>query len=70
MLAAREEALQQEKSDAQYLTEANMIQILLNIFGAATDTSLGELQWLCLTMTRKPEIQARIKREIESHLGK
>ncbi|CAN8011944.1 unnamed protein product [Ixodes pacificus] len=69
MLEAREEALQQEQSEAQYLTEASMVQILLDIFVAATDTSLGELQWLCLTMTRKPEVQARIKREIEYHLG-
>ncbi|CAN7991477.1 unnamed protein product [Ixodes hexagonus] len=70
MLAAREEALEQEKSDAQYLTEANMVQVLLDIFGAANDTSIGELQWLCLTMTRKPDIQARIQQEIEGCLGK
>ncbi|KAG0411504.1 hypothetical protein HPB47_011358 [Ixodes persulcatus] len=69
MLAARDEAIEQEKNDAQYLTEANMVQIIMDIFGAATDTSLGELQWLCLTMTRKPEIQERIKEEIERNLG-
>lgn len=37
MLAAREEALQQEKSDAQYLTEANMVQIIMDIFGGEED---------------------------------
>ncbi|CAN7939638.1 unnamed protein product [Ixodes hexagonus] len=70
MLAAREEALEQEKNDAQYLTEANMVQVLVDIFGAANETSIGELQWLCLTMTRKPDIQARIQQEIEDYLGK
>lgn len=69
MLAARDEAIEQEKNDAQHLTEANMVQIIMDIFGAATDTSLGELQWLCLTMTRKPEIQEKIKKEIEANLG-
>ncbi|CAN7989055.1 unnamed protein product [Ixodes hexagonus] len=69
MLAAREEAIEQEKNDAQYLTEANMVQIIMDIFGAASDTSLGEIHWLCLTMTRKPEIQERIKKEIETNLG-
>ncbi|CAN7939131.1 unnamed protein product [Ixodes hexagonus] len=69
MLAAREEALEQEKSDSQYLTEANMVQVLLDIFGAGTDTSIGELRWLFLTVTRKPEIQAKIQQEIEDHLG-
>ncbi|KAG0445548.1 hypothetical protein HPB47_014095 [Ixodes persulcatus] len=33
MLAAREEAIEQEKNDAQYLTEANMVNILTDIWG-------------------------------------
>ncbi|CAN7982314.1 unnamed protein product, partial [Ixodes hexagonus] len=69
MLAAREEAIEQEKNDAQHLTEANMVQVILDIFGAATDTSLGTIQWLCLTMTRKPEIEEKMKKEIETILG-
>ncbi|CAN7984476.1 unnamed protein product [Ixodes hexagonus] len=70
MLAAREEAIEQEKNDAQHLTEPNMVQIIVDIFGAATDTTLGEIQWLCLTMARKPEIQEKMKKEIDTVLGK
>ncbi|KAG0414882.1 hypothetical protein HPB47_007959 [Ixodes persulcatus] len=33
MLAARDEATEQAKSDAEYLTEANMVQIIIDIFG-------------------------------------
>lgn len=69
MLAARVEAIEQEKSDSQYLTEANMFQIIMDIFGAATDTSAATLIWVCLTMTRRPDIQARMKKEIETNLG-
>ncbi|KAG0443136.1 hypothetical protein HPB47_015247 [Ixodes persulcatus] len=69
MLAAREEAIEQEKNDAQYLTEANMVQILTDIWGAGTGTTTAQLEWLCLTMTRKPEIQEKMKKEIEKNLG-
>uniref|UniRef100_A0A0K8RLC2 Putative cytochrome n=1 Tax=Ixodes ricinus TaxID=34613 RepID=A0A0K8RLC2_IXORI len=65
MLVAREEAIEQEKGDAQYLTEGNMIQVLFDIFAGGTETTIGILQWLCLKMTREPEIQAKIQKEIE-----
>lgn len=69
MLSARDEALEQEKSDAEFLTEGNMIQILIDIFGAGTDTSIGELQWLLLKMSREPSIQEKIKKEIDENIG-
>nr|XP_054933135.1 cytochrome P450 1A1-like isoform X4 [Dermacentor andersoni] len=69
MLAARDEALEQEKSDAEFLTEGNMVQILIDIFGAGTDTSIGELQWLLLKMSRDPSIQEKIKKEIEDNIA-
>ncbi|CAN8029634.1 unnamed protein product, partial [Ixodes persulcatus] len=69
MLAAREEALQHEKSDAQYLTEANMVQILIDIFGGATESSIGTMRWLCLTLARRTDIQKTIQQEIEDNIG-
>lgn len=69
MLSARDEALEQEKSDAEFLTEGNMVQILIDIFGAGTDTSIGELQWLLLKMSRDPSIQEKIKKEIDDNIG-
>ncbi|EEC15757.1 cytochrome P450, putative [Ixodes scapularis] len=69
MLAAREEALQQEKSDAQYLTEANMVQILIDIFGGATESSIGTMRWLCLTLAQRTDIQTKIQQEIEDNIG-
>lgn len=69
MLSARDEALEQDKSDAEFLTEGNMIQVLIDIFGAGTDTSIGELQWLLLKISREPSIQERIKKEIDENIG-
>ncbi|KAL3255084.1 hypothetical protein MRX96_046692 [Rhipicephalus microplus] len=34
ILSARDEALEQEKNDAEFLTEGNMVQILIDLFGA------------------------------------
>ncbi|KAL1420984.1 hypothetical protein MTO96_004342 [Rhipicephalus appendiculatus] len=69
MLAAREEAIREEKEDAVYLTKENMVQVVMNIFGAASDTSAGELQWLFLMLAKEPEIQERIQKEIEYTIG-
>ncbi|XP_075536776.1 cytochrome P450 1A1-like isoform X1 [Dermacentor variabilis] len=69
MLSAREDAIREEKGDAEYLTKGNMVQVLVDIFGAATDTSAGELQWLFLMMAKEPWIQEKIKQEIEDNIG-
>ncbi|XP_077514223.1 cytochrome P450 1A1-like [Amblyomma americanum] len=69
MLAAHEEAIREEKGDAEYLTYDNMVQVVLNIFGAATITSAGELQWLFLQITKAPKIKERILKEIEDNIG-
>ncbi|XP_037563419.1 cytochrome P450 2B15-like isoform X2 [Dermacentor silvarum] len=69
MLSAREDAIREEKGDAEYLTKGNMVQVVLNIFGAATDTSAGELQCLFLMMAKEPWIQAKIQKEIEDTIG-
>uniref|UniRef100_A0A023GGD0 Putative cytochrome p450 cyp2 subfamily protein n=1 Tax=Amblyomma triste TaxID=251400 RepID=A0A023GGD0_AMBTT len=68
MLTAREEAIMEEKGDAQYLTEGNMVQLVRNIFGA-TDTSAGELHWLFLRMVKEPKIQEKIQKEIDDNIG-
>ncbi|KAL3184381.1 hypothetical protein MRX96_000770 [Rhipicephalus microplus] len=63
------DAIREEKSDAQYLTKGNMVQVVLNIFGAGTDTSAAELQWLFLMMAKEPSIQEKIQKEIEDNIG-
>ncbi|XP_049518251.1 steroid 17-alpha-hydroxylase/17,20 lyase-like isoform X1 [Dermacentor silvarum] len=69
MLTAREEAIKEDKADAQYLTKDNMILVTMNLFNAGADTSTGTLQWLLLRMAKEPSIQARIQKEIEDNIG-
>lgn len=69
MLAAREEAIREEKGDAEYLTKGNMVQVVVDVFGAAKDTSAGELQWMFLRMAKEPGIQAKVEQEIEENIG-
>ncbi|XP_077515955.1 cytochrome P450 1A1-like [Amblyomma americanum] len=70
IIAARDEAILEEKGDAQYLTKGNMVQLVRNIFGGATDTSAGELHWLFLRMAKEPKIQEKIQKEIDDNIGR
>ncbi|KAH7963246.1 hypothetical protein HPB52_020255 [Rhipicephalus sanguineus] len=50
MLSARDEALEQEKSDAEFLTEGNMIQILIDIFGGQSPPTMKDRERLPYTV--------------------
>lgn len=69
ILAAREEAIKEDRADAQYLTKDNMILVTMNLLNAGADTSTGTLQWLLLHMTKQPSVQTRIQKEIEDNIG-
>ncbi|KAL1420986.1 hypothetical protein MTO96_004344 [Rhipicephalus appendiculatus] len=69
IIAAMEEAIREEKEDAEYLTKGNMVQVVMDIFGAGTDTSAVELQWLFLMMAKEPSIQEKIQKEIDDTIG-
>ncbi|KAL1429915.1 hypothetical protein MTO96_015415 [Rhipicephalus appendiculatus] len=66
ILAAREEAIAQDKNDAVYLTERNMVQIALNLFEAGLNTSVSAANWLLLEIVRDPAIQKKVQREIDT----
>ncbi|XP_037292136.2 steroid 17-alpha-hydroxylase/17,20 lyase [Rhipicephalus microplus] len=69
MLAAREEAIKEDKADAQYLTKPSMILATVNLFNAGSNTSTGTLQWLLLRIATEESLQARIRKEIEDNIG-
>lgn len=69
LLAAQEVAKEEIKSDVAYLTEENIVQVLIDIFMAGTDTTAVTLQWLCLRLAKEPSIQERIRKEIEDNIG-
>ncbi|XP_065300300.1 cytochrome P450 1A1-like [Dermacentor albipictus] len=69
ILAAREEAIEQDKNDAIYLTERNMMQIALNLFEAGLNTSVSAADWLLLELVRNPDIQRKVQSEIDTVIG-
>ncbi|KAH7962540.1 hypothetical protein HPB52_016796 [Rhipicephalus sanguineus] len=69
MLAAREEAIKEDRADAQYLTKPNMILATMNIFNAGTNTSTATFQWMLLRIAKEHGIQERIQKEIEDNIG-
>ncbi|KAH7962276.1 hypothetical protein HPB52_015317 [Rhipicephalus sanguineus] len=69
LLAAREEAIRERESNAQYITKANLVQVVMNLFGGATDTTASALQWMFIRLAKHPDVQKRIQNEIEEKIG-
>ncbi|KAH7962420.1 hypothetical protein HPB52_015983 [Rhipicephalus sanguineus] len=69
ILAAREEAIAQDRNDAVYLTERNLIQVALNLFEAGLNTSVSAATWLLLEIVRDPAIQKKVQSEIHAIIG-
>ncbi|XP_015679164.2 cytochrome P450 2J5-like, partial [Protobothrops mucrosquamatus] len=64
--------LQMEKSrndpDSTY-NEENLIQCILDFFVAGTETTMATLMWALLLLTNHPDIQEKVKKEIEDVFG-
>jgi len=50
-------------------TEAQMLHTLADIFGAGSDTTIVTTRWFMLFMAVHPEVQARIKEELDAALA-
>ncbi|KAK9401432.1 cytochrome P450 2J2-like [Crotalus adamanteus] len=64
--------LQMEKSrndpDSTY-SEENLVQCIWDFFFAGTETTMATLMWALLLLTNYPDIQEKIKKEIEDVFG-
>uniref|UniRef100_T1DLN1 Cytochrome P450 2J2-like protein n=1 Tax=Crotalus horridus TaxID=35024 RepID=T1DLN1_CROHD len=64
--------LQMEKSrndpDSTY-SEENLVQCIWDFFFAGTDTTMATLMWALLLLTNHPDIQEKVKKEIEDVFG-
>ncbi|CAG2103733.1 unnamed protein product [Medioppia subpectinata] len=69
LISAKNDALRDGKESAPYLTDANLSMTVLDMFFAGTDTSQLTFQWILLLMTYYPEIQQKLRQEIESQIG-
>ena len=46
-----------------------MVAALFNLFNAGTETLLSTLRWALLLMAKYPDVQKKVKKEIDSEIG-
>ena len=69
LISAKNDALREGKESAPYLTDANLIITIMDIFLAGTDTSHHSFNWALLLLSYYPEVQKKLRQEIESEIG-
>ncbi|CAG2172180.1 unnamed protein product [Oppiella nova] len=69
LISAKNEALREGKESAPYLTDDNLAMAVFDLFFAGTDTSQQTFQWILLLMTYYPEMQRKLRQEIETQIG-
>uniref|UniRef100_A0A667X229 Cytochrome P450 1A n=2 Tax=Myripristis murdjan TaxID=586833 RepID=A0A667X229_9TELE len=59
----------EEDKDKAVLSDSQIIHTVIDIFGAGFDTIIAGLQWSLLYLIKFPDIQDRIHKEIDEHIG-
>ncbi|CAG2110386.1 unnamed protein product, partial [Medioppia subpectinata] len=69
LIAAKHEAIADDKQTAPYFTDDNLPAVLIELFMAGTETTHTTFQWLLLVMAYKPEYQDKLRAEISREIG-
>ncbi|CAG2172361.1 unnamed protein product, partial [Oppiella nova] len=69
LITAKNEALSEGKESAPYLTDGNLAMTIFDLFFAGTDTSQQTFQWLLILLSYYPEMQRKLRQEIETQIG-
>ena len=69
VITARNTALREGKPSSQYLNDNNLSLCMADVFTGGSDTSGNIFIWGLLFMTYYPEIQQKLRQEIESQIG-
>ncbi|XP_071505079.1 steroid 17-alpha-hydroxylase/17,20 lyase-like [Diadema antillarum] len=69
MLKAQEDA-KREGENVDKLTDVHILQTLLDVFFAGTQTTIDSLYWAFALMSENPEIQKKVQAEIDSVVGR
>jgi cytochrome P450 len=69
LIGARKQALKEGNKWAPYLTDANLARVIHNLVFTGIDTTQNTLRWLLLYVGYYPDIQKRLKQEIELEIG-
>lgn len=66
VICAKREAEAEDSKDAKYLKDANIVNTILDIFIAGTETTSKTLLWVLLFLSNYPDRQKVIREEVEA----
>ncbi|CAG2165254.1 unnamed protein product [Oppiella nova] len=69
LISAKNEALRGHKESSPYLTDDNLAMAVFDLFIAGSESSENSFQWMLLLMTYYPEVQKKLRQEIETQIG-
>jgi len=69
LIEAKEESIAQGKESAPYLHDKNLSYTLMDLFLAGSDSTNMTLRWIMLFMAKYPEMQDKMRREVEDEVG-
>ena len=69
MIFAKKEAEAEDSNDAKYLKDSNIVNSVLDLFSAGSETTKMTLLWVLLFLAEYPEYQKAIREEVEAALG-
>lgn len=69
LIHARMEAESRDKSAAKYLHNDNLVNSLQDMFQAGSETTRMTLMWMILLMSNYPEVQMKLRAEVEDVIG-
>lgn len=69
LIAAKREAEESDSQAAPHLTSDNLKNVVQNLFQAGTQTTRATMDWLFLILANFPEIQSKLRQEIDTVIG-
>jgi len=69
LISAKNDALNEGKESAPYLTDDNLAMTVFELFFAGTETSQQTFRWILLFYLFYPKIGQKLRQEIESQIG-
>ncbi|KAM8831500.1 cytochrome P450 2K1-like [Spinachia spinachia] len=65
----RKQNLEESGNTNSHFNNTNLMQTVLNLFAAGTDTTATTLRWALLFMIKNPQIQDRVREELSAVVG-
>lgn len=53
----------------KFLSEVNLLAVVLELYFAGTDTTSSNLYWAILYLAKYPDVQSQVRREILEQIG-